>query len=213
MAQDNVIDAAIRALPEHDQQELDTRYAALVAEPRRLKFIDRLIADSRAIAFNHTAGLSTPQQVQMALFALFALMDERDAYKQAMKQLIRSRHRALYDALGIDAAEDLNGVCYYALLDLERLGAERYGRGFVDWLLAAKNPLEILFRLAEEAGVVLLPGKGFGMPHPSARVSLANLNEPDYARLGRIIRTMMEEYAAEYFAAAGGKGRRSAPDG
>jgi aspartate 4-decarboxylase len=198
MAQDNVIDTTIRALPQRDQQELDARYAALVAEPRRLKFIDRLIADSRAIAFNHTAGLSTPQQVQMALFALFALMDERGAYKRAMKQLIRGRHRALYDALGIDEAEDPNGVCYYALLDLERLGAERYGQGFVDWLLAAKNPLEILFRLADEAGVVLLPGKGFGMPHPSARVSLANLNKPDYARIGRIIRTMMEDYASEY---------------
>ena len=198
MAQDNVIDAAIRALPEHDQQELDTRYAALFAEPRRLKFIDRLIADSRAIAFNHTAGLSTPQQVQMALFALFALLDEGDTYKRAVKRVIRGRHRALYEALGIDAKKDPNGVCYYALLDLERLGAERYGRDFVDWLLAVKNPLEILFRLADETGVVLLPGKGFGMPHPSARVSLANLNEPDYARMGRIIQTMMEDYASEY---------------
>lgn len=201
LARDNVIDAAIRALPEQDQQGLDTRYATLVAEPRRLKFIDRLIADSRAIAFNHTAGLSTPQQVQMALFALFALIDDADAYKRAMKQLIRGRYRALYDALGIEAKQDPNAVCYYALLDLERLGTERYGRGFVEWLLANKNPLEILFRLADEAGVVLLPGKGFGSPHPSARVSLANLNEPDYARLGRIIRTMMEDYAAEYSAA------------
>ena len=87
---------------------------------------------------------------------------------------------------------------YYALLDLERLGAERYGRGFVDWLLASKNPLEILFRLAEEAGVVLLPGKGFGTPHPSARVSLANLNERDYARISCIIRAMMEDYVSEY---------------
>ena len=207
LARDNVIDAAIRALPGTDQQELDARYATLAAEPRRLKFVDRLMADSRAIAFNHTAGLSTPQQVQMALFALFALMDQGDAYKRAMKQLIRGRHRALYDALGIVAKQDPNGVCYYALLDLERLGAQRYGRGFVDWLLAAKNPLEILFRLADEAGAVLLPGKGFGMPHPSARVSLANLNERGYARLGRIIRKMMEDYAAEYLATAGGKGR------
>lgn len=202
-SRDNVIDAAIGALPEHDREELDARYASLVVEPRRLKFIDRLVADSRTPGLNHTAGLSTPQQVQMELFALFALMDERGAYKQAMKQLIRGRHRALYDALEIDAKNDPNGVCYYALLDLERLGRERYGSGFVDWLLATKNPLEILFRLASDAGVVLLPGKGFGMPHPSARVSLANLNDADYARIGRIIRAMIEEYAAEYRAGAG----------
>jgi aspartate 4-decarboxylase len=128
-------------------------------------------------------------------------MDEQDAYKRAMKHLIRSRHHALYRALGIDIAEDPNAVDYYTILDLEILGARRYGRDFVDWLLANKNPLEILFRLAEEAGVVLLPGKGFGTPHPSARVSLANLDEPDYARIGRIIWSVMEEYAAEYRAA------------
>jgi hypothetical protein len=58
--------------------------------------------------------------------------------------------------------------------------------------------LEILFRLAEEGGVVLLPGRGFGTPHPSARVSLANLDEVDYARIGRIIRAIMQEYANEY---------------
>jgi aspartate 4-decarboxylase len=62
MALGNVIDDAIRCLPEEDLRLLDTRYASLVLEPRHLKFIDRLVADSRAIAFNHTAGLSTPQR-------------------------------------------------------------------------------------------------------------------------------------------------------
>lgn len=198
MARGNIIDDAIRCLPEEDLRRLDTRYASLVLEPRHLKFIDRLVADSRAIAFNHTAGLSTPQQVQMTLFALFCLMDQTDTYKQRIKRLIRGRYRALYRGLGIVAPEDPNTVGYYAVLDLELLGAESYGRGFVDWLLATKNPLEILFRLADEAGIVLLPGKGFGMPHPSARVSLANLEERDYARIGRIVRAMMDGYVTEY---------------
>ncbi len=197
-SQTNVLDARISALPESDREALDARYGSLVLDPRGLAFIDRLAADSRTVALNHTAGLSTPQQVQMALFAIFALMDEQDTYKQAMKNMVRSRHRTLYRALGIDTAEDANAVNYYTILDLEILGARRYGRGFVDWLLANKNPLEILFRLADEAGIVLLPGKGFGTPHPSARVSLANLDEEDYARIGRIIRSVMEEYAGQY---------------
>jgi hypothetical protein len=120
------------------------------------------------------------------------------------KHLVRGRHRALYRALGIDIAEDANAVDYYTILDLEILGTRRYGCGFVEWLLANKNPLEILFRLADEAGVVLLPGKGFGTPHPSARVSLANLSEPDYVRIGRIILSVMEEYAGEYRSAETG---------
>jgi aspartate 4-decarboxylase len=83
-------------------------------------------------------------------------------YKGAVKRMIRSRHQTLYRELGFDPPKDPNAVDYYTILDLEILGARRYGRDFVDWLLRNKNPLEILFRLAEEGGVVLLPGKGFG---------------------------------------------------
>jgi aspartate 4-decarboxylase len=46
--------------------------------------------------------------------------------------------------------------------------------------------------------VVLLPGKGFATPHPSARVSLANLHAADYARIGRIVRSLMESHAEDY---------------
>jgi aspartate 4-decarboxylase len=194
----NVLDAKISALPGPDRAVLDERYGSLVVEPRKLKFIDRLAPDSRAVALNHTAGLSTPQQVQMALLALSALMDECDAYKKAVKRTIRRRHDVLYRELGFEAPDDPNAVDFYTILDLEVLGARRYGRDFVDWLLRNKNPLEILFRLADEGGVVLLPGKGFGTPHPSARVSLANLNEADYAKIGRIIRAIIQEYADEY---------------
>jgi len=198
LSADNILDEKIATMPAAVRGALDERYGSLVVEPRKLRFIDRLVADSRAIALNHTAGLSTPQQVQMTLFALFALMDGRGQYKRNMKGLIRSRYRSLHEALGIEPAEDPNGVCYYALLDLEHLGDALYGRHFADWLLATKNPLEILLRLADEAGIVLLPGKGFGTPHPSARVSLANLDGADYARIGRSVRSMLDDYAAEY---------------
>ncbi len=201
-ARDNVLDAMIERLPERDRAALDARYGSLVLDPRALKFIDRLAADSRTVALNHTAGLSTPQQVQMTLFALFALTDEEGRYKRAMKELIRSRYRALCEGLGVAPEADENAVDYYAVLDLEILGRQRFGRRFVDWLLATKDPLDLLIRLADEAGVVLLPGKGFGTPHPSARVSLANLHAADYAKIGRIIRSLMERYAEEYRAAA-----------
>jgi aspartate 4-decarboxylase len=177
---------------------LDARYCSLAVDPDRLKFIDRLVADSRSVALNHTAGLSTPQQIQMALFALYALIDERDDYRRTVKHAIRSRYHALYRELGFAVPEDRNAVGFYAILDLEVLGTRRYGRDFVDWLLRNKNPLEILFRVADEGGVVLLPGRGFGTLHPSARISLANLNAADYAKIGRIIRVIMQEYFAEY---------------
>ena len=194
----SILDQRLTALPEADKVALDARYGSLVVNPRKLKFIDRLVADSRTVAQNHTAGLSTPQQVQMALFALFALMDETGSNQKAMKRIIRGRHAALYRELGVATAPDPNGTAYYTLLDLESIATELHGVEFAGWMLAKKEPLEMLFRLADEGGVVLLPGKGFGDLHPSARASLANLNEYDYVKMGAIIRTLADEYYQEF---------------
>src|SRR6516165_39477 len=88
-------------------------------------------------------GVVDTQQVQMALLALFGLMDEDDAYKQAIKRTIRRRHEALYRELGFEVPGDPNAIDYYTILDLEVLGARRYGRDFVDWLLA-HTPVPLL---------------------------------------------------------------------
>ena len=74
----NAIDKMIANLPAADQQELNSRYSPLTLTPQNLKFIDRMVAESRAVGLNHTAGLSLPQQLQMALFSLFGLLDEGD---------------------------------------------------------------------------------------------------------------------------------------
>ncbi len=203
---DNVLDHSIAKLSKEQKKELHKRYESITTEPDQLKFIDRLVADSRTVALNHTAGLSTPQQVQMVLFSLFSLMDTPDAYKNALKRLIRSRKRALFEGMGITYDEsDPNQVDYYSIIDMEYLGGKIYGREFVDWLLKAVKPNELLFRLAEDARVVLLPGKGFGTEHPSGRVSLANLNESDYRKIGRALRKLTEEYVEKYNAATGKK--------
>ncbi|MDR5838360.1 bifunctional aspartate transaminase/aspartate 4-decarboxylase [Caballeronia sp. LZ034LL] len=202
---DNVLDEQIAALPKDARAILHERYESITTEPDKLRFIDRLVADSRTVALNHTAGLSTPQQVQMVLFSLFSLMDTPDAYKNALKRLIRSRKAALYREIGVaQEAEDENQVDYYTILDLEYMGGRAYGKEFVDWVLKSVQPSEMLFELAKEARVVLLPGRGFGTPHPSGRVSLANLNESDYMQIGRAIRKLMDRYV-ERFKKEGGK--------
>nr|WP_315592731.1 bifunctional aspartate transaminase/aspartate 4-decarboxylase [uncultured Cupriavidus sp.] len=208
---DNIFDEKLAKLPEDQRKQLHTRYHSITTTPDTLKFIDRLVADSRTVALNHTAGLSTPQQVQMVLFSLFSLMDTPDAYKQAMKRLIRSRKAALFREIGIapDDTEDPNVVDYYTLLDIEQLGGKAIGPEFVKWVMASAEPAELLFRLAEEAGVVLLPGRGFGTRHPSGRVSLANLNESDYAKIGKSIRKLFEDYVERYNQATGSKANKN----
>lgn len=205
--EDNVLDRKLAALPEKAKKELDERYSSLTPEVRKLKFIDRLVADSRSVALNHTAGLSTPQQVQMVLFSLFALMDQQDSYKNALKKVIRRRQAALYRELGTTVQPNPESVDYYTLVDLESTSRELYGNDFADWVIKTQNPIEILFRIADETGIVLLPGRGFGTLHPSGRASLANLNEYDYAKIGKALRGLAAEYHAQYTASAGRSGK------
>lgn len=82
-------------------------------------------------------------------------------------------------------AEDANAVDYYTLIDLEDTCRALYGEDFAKWMLARASTGEILFRIADETGIVLLPGAGFGAIRPAARASLANLNEFQYAAIDR----------------------------
>ncbi len=199
----NVVDKLIRNLPEEIQRELDKRYAPITSNSRELKFIDRLVADSRNVALRHTAGLSTPQQVQMVLFALYALMDEQERYKNAVKHVLRRRYGALYRGLGMEPMDDPNYAYYYTLLDTEKLAEKLYGKEFAGWFVKALPPEEFVVRLAIEAGVVLLPGRGFEVFHPSARVSLANLKEIDYIKIGKTIRKLLNEYHRKFMSLKG----------
>jgi aspartate 4-decarboxylase len=195
---DNVFDAALATLPEKQKLLLDKRYASLATKPRGVSFIDRMVADSRAVALNHTAGLSVPQQLQMALFALNGLMDREHRYKDAAKQLIRQRFQTLYANMGVKAAFESNDVDYYSLIDLQEIGGTLYGPEFKAWFVKSDLGLNFLFRLAQETGVVLLPGNGFEVVDTSARVSLANLTDFEYAAIGKFTRQVLDEYHQDF---------------
>ncbi|MBP5979131.1 MAG: bifunctional aspartate transaminase/aspartate 4-decarboxylase [Halomonas sp.] len=192
--QGNVLDDMLASMPADMQERLERRYNSIIPDVSALKFIDRLVADSRTVALNHTAGLSTPQQVQMVLFSLFALMDEHDIYKAALKKVIRQRELALYRELGIELEKNSNEVDYYTLLDLEEIADKLYGGDFANWVKIKFTTNELLFRIADETGIVLLPGRGFGTQHPSGRASLANLNEYEYTAIGHALRALADEY-------------------
>ena len=99
--EDNIFDEMIGKLPDNHVKALDKRYGPIVLEPRKLKFIDRIVADSRDIGLNHTAGLSLPQQVMMTMFSLYELMDEKKAYQKACMEIVQRRAKALIDSLGL----------------------------------------------------------------------------------------------------------------
>ena len=200
---DNVFDQKIARHPETIKKKLDARYRALALEPRTLKFIDRIVADSRDVALNHTAGLSLPQQVMMALFSLFELMDEKKAYQAACIDILKKRAYATIEGLGIEVTPNPLFDHYYGLIDLEFWMRKYLGNDVVTWVKANIHPLDIVFRLAEDHGIVLLNGSGFDAPDWSVRVSFANLNDDVYDDIGRAVRAVARGYAQAYQAATG----------
>ena len=155
----------------------------------------RLNDVSRQIALNHTAGLSLPQQMQMSLFSLFALLDKEDRYKIKMQDIIHRRLHALWDNTGFTLVEDPLRAGYYSEIDMLVWAKKFYGDDFVAYLQKTYNPLDVVFRLANETSLVLLNGGGFAGPKWSVRVSLANLNEADYVKIGKSIKRVLDEYA------------------
>ena len=186
----NVFDEKIAAHPEEVARAIDKRYAGLTLEPRTVKFIDRIVADSRDVALNHTAGLSLPQQVMMALFSLAELHDEKKVYQQACIEIVRERALATIEGLGIKLDPNPHFDWYYGLIDFE-FWLRKYGsEDLVTWVKANVHPLDIVFRLAEDHGIVLLNGGGFEAPDWSVRVSFANLDSDVYEKsAGRSVRS------------------------
>jgi aspartate 4-decarboxylase len=182
--EDNVFDRCIAQLPAQDQAALSKRYSSLALQPEKLKFVDRMVADSRCVALNHTAGLSTPQQVQMTLFSLFGLMDQTGAYKKLSQQIVRNRMQALWRGMGIDLPEDPLRADYYTTLDLMVWARRTHSPEFVRFLEENYHPFDVLFALAERYSTVLLNGSGFEGPEWSVRVSLANLPDAAYSEIG-----------------------------
>jgi aspartate 4-decarboxylase len=190
--QNNIFDTAIAKLPERIRQELNTRYGPLTLHPEALKFIDRMVADSRCVALNHTAGLSLPQQVQMTLFSLFALLDKDDRYKKLTKEIVQRRLKALWAGLNLPLPADPMRADYYATLDIMVWAEKTHGPGFVEFLKKNYHPFDVLFALAEKFSTVLLNGSGFAGPDWSVRVSLANLPDEAYSKIGEQLTAVVQ---------------------
>jgi aspartate 4-decarboxylase len=192
--EENIYDEKIAKLKDADLKALDKRYGPITLEPRKLKFIDRIVADSRDVALNHTAGLSLPQQVMMSMFSLVELMDTEKRYQTACREIVYRRLYAILDGLGLEVPSNPNYDAYYGLIDFEFWANKNLGKDAVEYLKKHVHPLDLAFRLAEDHGIVLLNGSGFEGPDWSLRVSLANLDDEAYEEIGRGVRSIARGY-------------------
>jgi len=192
--ENNVLDKLIKNLSEKDKKEIDKRYITITPNPRKIKFIDRLSIDSRNSALAHTGGLSCPQQVIMALFSLYEIMDTEKIYKKDIKDILRKRITNLYNNLEIPIPNEKGNTYYYTLLNIAQVALIKYDNDFKNYLIKNFDIIEFLFKLAKEKFIVCLPGDGFAGPKWSLRISLANLRVEDYITIGKAISEVLHEY-------------------
>ena len=189
----NVFDDRLAELPADVKAELNKRYESLAIAPEKIKFIDRLVADSRLVGLNHTAGLSTPQQIQIALFSAFGYL-HHEALQPKLISMIHRRLNDLWSTTGFTLLPDPNRAGYYSEIDIMVWAKKFYGEDFAKYLSDNYEPLDFVIRLANETAIVLLNGDGFDGPAWSVRASLANLDEDAYLKIGTAIRKILDEY-------------------
>jgi aspartate 4-decarboxylase len=140
----NVFDELINNLPKELKASVNKRYSDMSLNPDSISFMDRVVADSRLVALNHTAGLSTPQQVQMAFFSAFALIDEDNNYKKTNMNICARRKQLLYDGLGLDFRVDENDAAYYVIFDIMEWAMSTYGEDFANFIKENYKPADML---------------------------------------------------------------------
>ena len=134
----------------------------------------------------------------MTLFSAFALFDKADSYKTLCQLIVRRRFEALFEGLGLTLPRDPTRAFYYVELDLMVWAEKEFGPAFAEYLRENYECIDVLFRLAEHSGVVLMHGGGFGGPEWSVRVSLANLPEDTYPKIGQYLRERAMTYVDEW---------------
>ncbi|SJZ88841.1 bifunctional aspartate transaminase/aspartate 4-decarboxylase [Selenihalanaerobacter shriftii] len=196
----NVIDRLIANHPDDIKHKLNERYGIISTEPEKIKFIDRLEMDSRDVALAHTGGLSGPQQAIMCIFSLFNLMDYGRAYENSIKKILDDRIQTLYTYFpgGYQYLKGSNKTHYYSLINIVTLAKEKYGKDFSKYLTEKFVALDFITKLASERAIICLPGAGFAGPEWTLRVSLANLCNQDYLKIGKAIIETLEDYYKYY---------------
>jgi aspartate 4-decarboxylase len=103
----------------------------------------------------------------------------------------------------VEYRADPLSTAYYQTVDLEAYCLREFGPGFIDFIRAHHDPLDLVFALARRFFTVLLNGSGFHGPPWSARISLANLDDEAYRQVGMHLRQLVNEAVERWRASTG----------
>lgn len=196
LAKNNRFNKQLAGLSEARKKLLDVRYYTATLTPRKLTFMERLVLDSRQVAEAHVGGLSTPQQTLMGLLLYFDMQDQDRQYSHELRAILKKRITSFYTQLNMDPHILPSATDYYSMVHIPDVAEHLYGRAARDYLVKNYNYLEFLFHLARVYHVVLLPGNGFGANEWRLRISLANLPDAAYVKIGQALRNCVGDFVA-----------------
>ena len=205
MTSDNIVDhALLPGLSENAKRVNRRRYSVIRKDAvDDIRFIERLLLDSRGAANAHTAGLSTPQQTLMNLLMARELIEPTKYKERIMDELLR-RVKCFLSALWFEKPPtDLNDqesntirslvqspdrhVHYYVLVDILEI-AQRFRGDKGYQTLKNNHPLTTVFELARRYSIVALDGSGFDAKQYTLRVSVANCTASQALDVGNKVR-------------------------
>ena len=197
VAKNNRFNQLIKQLPRTKHQQMNTRYSSATIHPDKLTFMNRLVFDSRQVAEAHVGGLSTPQQVILALLLYYDMYDKKHnngAYKKQLQQTLIKRQTTLCNHLDIPVPTNPNATHYYQLLHIPTITEKLFGKHQREHLTKNYEYLEFLSHLARKYHTVMLNGSGFGADPWMVRISIANLSLPDYDAIGKNIALCIKDF-------------------
>ncbi len=197
LAKKNRFNDQIAKLSEARKKILDARYETVTLTPRKLTFMQRLVLDSRQVAEAHVGGLSTPQQTLMGLLLYYDMQDKNRVYQNEIRETLKRRITSMYAQLDMRPNIQDTSTDYYSLIHIPQVTEHLYGAKARAYLEKNYNYLEFLFHLARVYHIVLLPGNGFGSEDWRVRVSLANLADEAYVKIGEGIHACIQDFVAK----------------
>lgn len=197
LSKKNRFDDMIARLSAERKKKLDARYDTATLTPRKLTFMQRLVLDSRQVAEAHVGGLSTPQQTILGLMLYYDMQDRNRTYQTNIRETLKTRITSLYAQFDMKPHILPTSTDYYSLIMIPEVTEHLYGHAAKDALVKKYNYLEFLFHLARVYHVVLLPGSGFGADPWRLRVSLANLDNESYIKIGKALRACIGDFVAK----------------
>jgi aspartate 4-decarboxylase len=194
IAKENRLNTLLHNLPKKYKDNLYERYKIAAMHPSKLSFMQRLVFDSRQVAEAHVGGLSTPQQTLIGIYLYYFMHDTSGHYKKQIQSILENRMNLLYKDLNTKITMLSTSTNYYNLINVPEVTENLYGRPAREYLEKNYEYLEFLFHLAKLYHVVLLPGAGFGSTPWKVRISLANLADQDYTKIGTALQMCIKDF-------------------